>query len=174
MLLGTASATLLGLLFVVVSFNVRAVERGEHGQLRGIAAQTFNNFGISLILSLIMLVPKMSQASLSDSLIVIGFVGIAFVVSSLVNGVLQPKMALRYIQRMLLLPLFAQALIIYCGVEIMHSHFGALYTMIGVTIALIVSGSRAAWELLFRLGTDDSLRLGNASKATGSENQADA
>jgi hypothetical protein len=58
LLIGTAAATLVGLLFVSLSLNVEVITREANADLRVLAAQTFTGFLNVVMLAVLFLVPR--------------------------------------------------------------------------------------------------------------------
>jgi hypothetical protein len=56
-LVGTAAATLVGLLFVSLSLNANEIAREANADLRVLAAQTFTSFLIVVMLAVVFLIP---------------------------------------------------------------------------------------------------------------------
>src|SRR5713101_1159897 len=75
LLVGTAAATLLGLLFVAVSFNLDVIADQSHANLRATAGLTFNSFLYILIFSLLFLIPNPTPLQLGVPLLCVGSLG---------------------------------------------------------------------------------------------------
>jgi hypothetical protein len=63
-MLGAAAATLLGLLFVSVSINAEAILGSAHKHSMHLAEQAFHNYIATVVLSLVVFYPGISNASL--------------------------------------------------------------------------------------------------------------
>jgi len=63
-MLGAASATLLGLLFVSVSINAETILGSAHKHSMHLAEQAFHNYIATVVLSLVVFYPGISNASL--------------------------------------------------------------------------------------------------------------
>jgi hypothetical protein len=61
---GTASATLLGLLFVAISLNVDLLIRDGNVSLSALASETINNFVFVLLVAIYFLIPDQSPLGL--------------------------------------------------------------------------------------------------------------
>ncbi|HEU0114670.1 MAG TPA: hypothetical protein VFQ80_08335, partial [Thermomicrobiales bacterium] len=75
------AATLVGLLFVSLALNPLVMGDRRPAGLRTWAGQTFHNFLMILTVALIALIPEQSVISFAATLIVIGVLGVARVVS---------------------------------------------------------------------------------------------
>jgi hypothetical protein len=58
LLIGTAAATLVGLLFVGLSLNIDVITREANADLRVLAAQAFTNFLNVVMLAVLFLIPR--------------------------------------------------------------------------------------------------------------------
>ncbi len=74
-MVGTASATLIGLLFVSLSINVDMITRKENVNLRTLAAQTFSIFITVLMIAIQFLIPSQTPLGLGLPLLAIGGLG---------------------------------------------------------------------------------------------------
>ena len=72
---GGASAALLGLLFVALTIQIRAITANAHPELRGTAELILGNFVIILVISFVALVPGQTRLSLGIDLAIVGLYG---------------------------------------------------------------------------------------------------
>ena len=75
-MIGTASATLIGLLFVGLTLNIDLIRRAESIDVLHLAALTFNSFFYPLIFAVIFLIPDISPVGLGIPLLAIGGLGL--------------------------------------------------------------------------------------------------
>src|SRR5690349_5744791 len=68
--LGTAAATLTGLLFVAVSLHLEQMVGQEHPEIRALAYRTLSGFVHLLFISLYFLMPRLTPLPLAGALIV--------------------------------------------------------------------------------------------------------
>jgi hypothetical protein len=76
LMVGTAAATLVGLLFVSLSLNVDMITREENADLRVLAAQTFTSFISVLMFAVLFLIPRQEPQGLGLPLLGIGGYGL--------------------------------------------------------------------------------------------------
>ncbi len=81
---GGATASLVGLLFVGLSLHLRVVI--NHPDVRALARVTLMSFGVTLVLSLFMLVPETRSASTGWNLVGLGTFACLLIAQSLVSG----------------------------------------------------------------------------------------
>ena len=147
--LATASATLVGLLFVAISLNAGSLlARRTTWRIR-IARKAFGDFLLVLMSSVVFLVPRMPPVGLSVALATLGIgvtYGLAKAFSDSLHAGDSPGRwhSVRSFGLSLAgsLGLIASAVLIYLG------YTGALYWLVGVWAALIASACATAWSLL--------------------------
>lgn len=150
--LTSACAALLGLLFVALSIHLRTLSVIENTELRAVAQATFIQYGDTLAMSAIGLLPITIQAYGAASLAInLGLM----VVGSL--GVLRPglrgtgvgysrnaftvRMAIGYGGA---IPSFAGMVLLILGQE------WALYVVAAALLFYVLSSTYQAWELVFK------------------------
>lgn len=149
--LGGAAAALLGLLFVAVSINVRAIV--EHEDTRELARQTFVGFITVLLYSLYALVPgpvqQLGMAFAATSAFVIAWAGPRFVRSfAREEGKLSRRAQILRFGLFLLLQGAAFAI----GLGMLGGDAGAAGWLVGVELILLGSAARNSWEMLLEMG----------------------
>jgi hypothetical protein len=148
----TASATLVGLLFVGLSFHLRAVL--SRSEVRSLARVTLANFGIVLFVSLFMVIPESSSA-VSGQLVGAGIFSLLVIAPSLLAAGRSRTRTLRPYQ---LVMRFGLSTLGYVGVIIAGLLLGrgtddaALNWLVVITIALLVVSLRNSWDLLVSVG----------------------
>src|SRR5262245_28883553 len=79
--LGGASAAMLGLLFVAVSLRLNVFRNQQLADVRAFALQTLAGFFALVLISLVLLVPEQSPAGVGIPLLCAGIAGIVAIVS---------------------------------------------------------------------------------------------
>ncbi len=154
--LGTAAATLTGLLFVAVSLHLEQFADTEHPKLRAIAFKTLVGFVNLLFLSLYFLVPHPTPFGLA----------LALIVTSLIAGVIlgrQIPLQVRVIRRSLgwwrffwrfLMPELGQAGIVVVAVLLYFEQTTTLLLLVPLMLLLLGSNVLNAWDLLVQVGQE--------------------
>ena len=88
LLLGTAAATLIGLLFVAVSINIDLFRKKAYLDMQYFATLTFNSFFYVLVIALLFLIPGPTRLGLGLPLLFLGLLGFG-------NTILQSRRARR-------------------------------------------------------------------------------
>jgi hypothetical protein len=143
---GTAGATLVGLVFVVISVGPQIGARKQEA-VRGFVSPTVRLFAIVLVISSVMAMPGGGIAVRGAAIALIAAGGIALMLRAHIPEQLKelgPEDALLYF----VLPLLAHAVLLAAGVAIAwRSEVGL--TVLGCAIlALLAIGLRNAWDLV--------------------------
>lgn len=151
-LIGGMAATLTGLLFVAVSLGVRMIMSTDNPQLRTSAIRTFNQFLLIMEISIIMLIPRQTPTTLGVSVAVLALLAVVITVWSsrdvLTKGVTHGR-------RQAALANIMFALMIVGGVVLALYGETALFLILSLMIALLISSVFEAWGLLVELGRSD-------------------
>jgi uncharacterized membrane protein YoaK (UPF0700 family) len=160
-LAGTASATLVGLLFVGLSLHLRIVIASS--EVRSLARVTLANFGAILFVTLFMVIPD-DQSTAAFALIASGLASLVIVTPSLVTAAQRGERSLqmrrrdrvRLILRFGLSAASFVAIIVAGG--LLFSSFSSAFTWLVVAIlVLLIVSLRNTWDLLVTVG-DFALR----------------
>jgi hypothetical protein len=153
MMVGTAAATLVGLLFVSLSLNVDVITRQENAHLRVLAAQTFTGFLNVVMLAVLFLIPSQTPQGLGLPLLGISAYGLYETVARfLKTRRARPRawgrggITLRFV-----FPALCFVALMVIAVSVLLGQTSGLYWLVSVMILLIVAASRNAWDLLLRL-----------------------
>ncbi len=147
----TASATLTGLLFVALSLNRQRLTNEGATSILSIARNSFAAFLFVLMIALVFLVPYPLPVSLTIALLVLGLAN----TFGVIVRELRPIRAFRFtgpdvsrLLRQFALPFVASIGLVWVAIDISQGHFDAIYGLVGVLAALLVSACWNAWLLL--------------------------
>jgi hypothetical protein len=153
LMIGTAAATLVGLLFVSLSLNVDMITREANTDLRELATHTFGNFMSVLMFAVLFLIPHQVPQGLGLPLLGIGGYGLYNTVSHFLETRRKSPRAwgvggvgLRFV-----VPSLCFVTLMIIAVSVLLGQTGGLYWLVPVMILLTVAASRNAWDLLLRL-----------------------
>ena len=155
--LAQVSGGLVGLVFVALTFNAKSLGVGGNPVLGALAQQTFADFVLLLLISLMMLVPHTAATN----------IGLMFAAISVLDSlrILRTLLRLRFslhapsggwwIARGFLLSGLGHIQILWLGIELMRPGYdeglvGSL--LFSGIIVLLISGCRTAWLLLLHQG----------------------
>jgi hypothetical protein len=154
MMIGTAAATLIGLLFVSLSLNVDVITRKANADLRVLATHTFGNFMSVLMFAVLFLIPNQVPLGLGLPLLGIGGYGLYNTVRYLLVTRRKPRRDWGMgggIARRFAIPAFCFGTLMIIAASVLFGQTSGLYWLIPVMILLILAASRNAWDLLMRL-----------------------
>jgi hypothetical protein len=167
LLAGTAAVTLVGLLFVALSFHLDTLLHESKAHLLSAARVTFMNFIFLLVLSLMFLVPNSGPGMLAIFTIAIGAIGLVF---SLVSGwrnrrQLGPTGHEKFLRRRLTITNLAFLLTLLTGWLMLSDPRPVwLYNYVSLVCLLLGNGAGASWDLLVQVGR---LRRSQETKPQG-------
>lgn len=145
---GSATAALLGLLFVAVSIQIKTIARSP--ELRNRSAQTMALLLTGLLGSVLLVVPNQSRWELGAELVALG---VAAIVASLVLGRRAGRQsALGQILDRANPGSITCASLIIGGVLLVLGHDHGLYLLVPALVAVLAGGVVNAWLILIRLG----------------------
>jgi hypothetical protein len=153
MMVGTAAATLIGLLFVSLSLNVDVITREANADLRVLATQTFMSFLNVTMLAVLFLIPN--QVPLGLGLPLLGTSG--FALYETVRRFLKTRRARPHgwgkggMARRFVVHTVCFLALLVVAASVLLGWTGSLYWLVPVMLLLIVAASRNAWDLLMGL-----------------------
>jgi len=152
-MVGTAAATLVGLLFVSLSLNVEVVTRKENADLRLLAGQTFTTFLCVVMFAVVFLIPSQAPLGLGLSLLGIGGYALYRTVSQFLEtrGEQTRQWGSGLVARRFAIPSLCFVVLIIIAVSVLLGYTVGLYWLVPVMIGLILAASRNAWDLLLQL-----------------------
>jgi modulator of FtsH protease len=148
-LLGAVAATLVGLLFVAITFNIERFRGREGETMFMLAERTFGAFLVLIAIALVMLIPFPSADGIVPTLMLAGFLGASRTITRSVRAWrhARSRFVAHFLRRDLLLILSYGALL-YAGLSIFGGDDGALYFLIGPILGLLLMGLYESWNLL--------------------------
>jgi len=152
-MMGTASATLMGLLFVSLSLNAHIKSGEENAGFRVLAVHTFSNFLFVLLIAVIFLIPLQSPLGLGLPLLFMGAGGLFGSSRRLFRAHQVGKQAM---SRGKVLRQTAGSGLCYIGLlaiafSVLYGQTRGLYWLVPVMIVFVGEASRNAWILLIRV-----------------------
>jgi hypothetical protein len=153
LMIGTAAATLMGLLFVSLSLNADVVIHKSNADLRVLAAQTFSSFIGVLMFAVLFLIPRQGPTGLGLPLLGID-AAMLYVTTGRFLGMRRYR-SRRWGRRLLVLrfaiPMLCFVALMIIAVSVLLGRTSGLYWLVPVMILLIFEASLNAWDLLLRL-----------------------
>jgi hypothetical protein len=147
----TVAATLTGLLFVSLSLNRERLKGPRAREVISIARNTFGDFLYVLMIALVFIVPHQIPIGLTVALLVLGIAsGAGTIVREASRPPRRRKRANQPVLmiRRIALPTLASLGLIIVAVEIALQHYVAVFGLVLVIAALLVTACWNAWQLL--------------------------
>lgn len=157
MLAGTASATLIGLLFVAVSLHIDLIGESGAETILSLARRTFTRFIIVVIVALLFLVPHQDPKGLGLPLLAVGIAEAlrTFRVSWTATKGLREHGGFRdFTDRVMLslvLPLVSSIGFILIAATILAGTTAYLYWMVPIVAVVLTTAASNAWDLMLGL-----------------------
>jgi hypothetical protein len=147
----TAAAALTGLLFVSLSLNRERLKGPKATEIISIARNTFGDFLYVLMIALVFIVPHQVPLGLTVALLVLGLASGAGII---IREVSRPRRRRKRVNQLTLLlrriglPVIASLGLNVVAIEIALDHYVAIYGLVAVIAALLVTACWNAWQLL--------------------------
>jgi hypothetical protein len=157
MLAGTASATLVGLLFVAVSLHIDLIGESGAETILSLARRTFTRFIIVVIVALLFLVPHQDPKGLGLPLLAVGLVEAIRTVRvsrDAVRGLRQSDGSRDFTNRIVVsvaLPLASSIGFILIAATILAGTTAYLYWMVPIVAVVLTTAASNAWDLMLGL-----------------------
>jgi len=170
MLAGTASATLIGLLFVAISLHIDLIGESGASTILSLARRTFTRFILVVIVALLFLVPRQDPAGLGLPLIAFGIVDVlrTFRVGRAVWSTRERfsglEGAVTRIGLPVALPLASGIGLTLVAATLLAGTTQYLYWMVPIVGVMLTNAATNAWDLMLGLAKYKANRGGAADR----------
>jgi hypothetical protein len=149
-LLGTASATLVGLMFVAASIGTAVFNEDHRGALQAFITPTVVHFAAVLFACLVNTMPIHSWESLSALLAAGGLAGVVYGGRVLVQLIVRHRFNVDLIDRMYyaLIPTVSYLLALAAAILGFLHIAASAYVMAAALLVLLLAGLRNAWDMM--------------------------
>ena len=149
-LLGTASATLVGLMFVAASIGATVFNEDHRGALQAFITPTVVHFAAVLFACLVNTMPIHSWESLGALLAVGGLAGVVYGGMVLTQLIIRHRFNVDLIDRMYyaLIPTVAYVLALAAAILGFLHIAASAYVMAAALLTLLLAGLRNAWDMM--------------------------
>jgi hypothetical protein len=147
---GGAAATLTGLLFVAVSIRITHIARSQ--ELRNRAAQTLSLFGIVLIVSVLIALPRQAYRTLGAELVALSLIAGAglYILDRRAKGE-RSSQAIAPVLEAVTPITVTSLLLLAAGIVLVLGVPAGLYVLAGPVFVALVGGVTSAWLLLTKI-----------------------
>jgi hypothetical protein len=150
---GMAAASLVGLLFVGLALHLRLVV--SHPDVQGLARVTPTSFGLTLVVSLFMVIPESDSSATGWQLIGSGVGACLLIAPSLISGARSRARTIgfrRLLMRFGLTTLGFLGVTASGGLFVAGAYRSGLGWLVGVAVVLLLVSLRNTWDLLVSVG----------------------
>jgi hypothetical protein len=158
LLAGSASATLIGLLFVAVSLHLDLIGESGAGAILSLARRTFARFVLVVIVALLFLIPHQAPRGLGLPLLALDGVdalSTLWIGRAVIRALKRPASvqdALTLIVLPLVLPVLNGIGLILVAATVLAGETSYLYGMVPIVALLLANAATNAWNLMLGLG----------------------
>ena len=155
-MIGGASATLLGLLFVSVSLNAEVILGSKNKHSKRLAEQAFQNYIGVLVVSLMVLIPNISDKDFGFSLLCVSLAWGLWVLVRAFQSVIAHSGGYSRLMslRRFLAPFAGFGILVYAGFEMSSGHGGFQGRIAAGVMVLLISATVVAWQLLIKIAEE--------------------
>jgi hypothetical protein len=160
--IGGASATLLGLLFVAVSINAAGILNEADGNSRRLAEQAFQNYVAVLSVSLLALFPSLTISEFGFVTLCVTAVSAIWVLVRLYLALIKPYERSSRLQslRRQVISLAGLGMLIFAAARMALNKSDSRNLLAASTIILLVAATRGSWILLLMIAREKQVGSG--------------
>lgn len=168
-LAGTASATLIGLIFVAVSLHIDLIGESGAATILSLARRTFTRFIMVVVVALLFLVPRQDELGLGLPLLALGVVDAVrtFRVGrhslTALKRTLDVEEAMSRIVFPVALPSISSVGLLFVAATVLTGTTSYLYLMVPIIAAILTNAASNAWDLMLGLAVYKVRRAGGES-----------
>ena len=155
LLMGGASATLMGLTFVAVTLGPDVIAARASGAVRAFVTPIVAFFATVLVVSVVLLIPLLMPAAASALLALTGATGLIYIPSTNAQAEWRKnKFGIDDWIWYIGLPLLGYAVILFSAVAWWRTLVWAPYAIAAAILCLLLAGIRDAWDLVIALALE--------------------
>jgi hypothetical protein len=154
LLMGTASASLIGLLAVALSLHLDAITETSREDLRALAEQAFSSFSSVLLIAVIFLVPSNDPTTYGIACVLLAAGAGSRMLRrapAVWRGRHRDGLGEGVVWRFVL-PGASVLVLLAAGLGLVVGQPSSLYWLVAVIIGLLMSAARSSWDLLVTVG----------------------
>jgi hypothetical protein len=150
LLVGTAAATLVGLMFVAASIGASFYTEKNRAGMQTFISPTVVHFTSVLVLALLALVPTHEWLTLAGLLALVGAAGGIYSVNLWIQLFVQRRFDVDIVDRLFYaaIPLLGYALLLLAAFFLLRQSEAGLDLLAAAQITLLLAGIRNAWDMM--------------------------
>jgi hypothetical protein len=148
-LVGTASATLVGLMFIAASIGAQVFREENRAAMGAFISPTVVHFSTTLFVSVIATVPVHSGLPLATMFVLVGLAGLAFSARVWVQLLVRRRFQVDVIDRMFyaLIPCIGHLFVVVGGTLLVLQPELGMDAIAAAALILLFAGIRNAWDM---------------------------
>ncbi|SRR5579871_5010139 len=149
-LVGTASATLVGLMFVAASISTSIFDEDHRAGMAAFLTPTVVHFAAALFTCLLVTIPTQSWRTLGGLLAAGGLVGVIYCGRLLIEIIIRHGFELDLSDRLfyVLLPFLGYLVALYAAVLLLMQSAASANLIAAAVLILLAAGIRNAWDMM--------------------------
>jgi hypothetical protein len=149
LLVGTASATLVGLMFVAASIGAQIFREENRAAIEAFISPTIVHFGTALFACILATIPEHTGMEFIVLLSVLGLAGLGYSARVWTQLVVRHKFSVDVIDRLFyaVIPGVGQLLVFFSGVMLLTRPAAGLDCLAAALLTLLLAGIRNAWDM---------------------------
>ena len=149
LLVGAASATLVGLMFIAASIGAQVFREENRAAMEAFISPTVVHFSTTLFVSILATIPVHEGLPLTALLVLIGIAGFAFSARVWVQLLIRRSFKVDVVDRMFyaLIPCVGHLLVPIAGVMLSTQPAWGLDCLAAAALILLFAGIRNAWDM---------------------------
>jgi hypothetical protein len=149
LLVGTASATLVGLMFVAASIGAQVFKEENSAAIRAFISPTVVHFSTALFICILATIPEQTGFAFVIMLSVVGLAGLAYSITVVVQLLVRRRFTVDMTDRLFyaLIPCIGHLLVLLSGILMFPNPEAGLDFLAASLITLLIAGIRNAWDM---------------------------
>ena len=167
LLIGTAAATLVGLMFVAASIGASIFTEKNRAAMEAFISPTLVHFTTVLVIAVLAVVPTHEWVTLAGLLALVGLAGAIYSAKLWIQLFVQRRFEVDVIDRLFYaaIPLLGYLLLLIAAFLLLRQSEAGLDLLAAAQITLLLAGIRNAWDMMLwiviRAPTGDAARRDN-------------
>jgi len=149
-LIGTAAATLVGLMFVAASIGASVFTEKDRAALKAFISPTVVHFSAVLLVAIVSLIPSHDWPALAGLLALVGIPGAVYSANLWVQLFIRRRFNIDIVDRLFyaLVPVLGYLLLLLAALVLLRQSPAGLDLLAAGQITLLLAGIRNAWDMM--------------------------
>ena len=150
LLIGTAAATLVGLMFVAASIGASVFLEKDRAAMKAFISPTVVHFSAVLVVALVSLIPSHDWPALAGLLALVGIPGAVYSANLWLQLFVRRRFNIDIVDRLFyaLIPVLGYLLLLLAALVLFRQSPAGLELLAAAQITLLLAGIRNAWDMM--------------------------